>query len=94
LKIYTINYDLRKQRNYERLYEAIRSYGSYAHVMESMWVILSNNSAVKIRDHLAQYVDNDDRLMVARATGEAAWLNLSDENSQWLKRNLSANTIA
>jgi len=94
VKIYTINYDLRKQRNYEHLYDAIKSYSNWAHPLESMWVILSNKTATQIRDHLVQHIDGDDQLIVAGATGEAAWLNLGDDVSRWLKQHMSTNAIA
>ncbi len=29
MKVYQINYDLRKQRNYEELYKKIKAYGTW-----------------------------------------------------------------
>jgi len=90
MKIYSINYDLRKHRDYDSLYQAIKSYGTYAHVLESVWMIVTERTSAQIRDHLKQYMDRDDGLMVSQSTGEAAWMNLSDDVSRWLKQSLAA----
>lgn len=36
-----ITYDLRKSRDYQKLYDAIKSYGTYAKVFESVWYVRS-----------------------------------------------------
>jgi hypothetical protein len=41
MRVYQISYDLRKQRNYEALYQRIKAYGTRAHPLESSWVIAS-----------------------------------------------------
>lgn len=89
MKVYQISYDLRKQRNYNVLYERIRSYKTFCHDLESSWVIVTDQSAAQIRDYLAQAMDTDDGLLVARLQGESAWQGLGDELSQWLKNQLT-----
>lgn len=86
MKVYQVSYDLRKQRNYEPLYERIRSYGQWAHTLESSWVIVTDQSAAQVRDYLRGAMDQDDRLLVTRLKGEAAWFGLKDDVSDWLKR--------
>lgn len=40
MTLYNIDYDLRNPgRNYEPLYDAIKSYGQWAHPLDSMWII-------------------------------------------------------
>jgi hypothetical protein len=89
MKVYQISYDLRKQRNYEALYELIRSYGGYCHALGSSWLITTQQSATQVRDYLSQALDQDDRLLVTRLQGEAAWIGLEDELSHWLKEQLN-----
>ncbi len=84
---YIISYDLRKQRNYDALYEVIRSYGTYAKITESTWAIVTSDSAKQIRDNLFNVTDNDDRLFVIKSGIEAAWRNVISTN-EWLKENL------
>jgi len=96
MKVYQINYDLRKQRNYDALYQKIKSYGTWCHPLESFWIVASNKTAVEIRDDLGAAIDNDDGLLITRLQGEAAWYNLDDKGSQvvanWLKSNLGSAT--
>ena len=83
-----IEYDLRKPgRDYDALYEAIKSYGTWAHVTESTWFIKTDDSCVQVRDKLMQAMDSNDRLFVASLTGEAAWHNVICK-SDFLKEQL------
>ena len=84
---YIINYDLRKQRNYDALYTAIKSYGTWAKVLESCWAIVTTQSATQVRDYLAQHMDSDDGLFVVKTAGVAAWRNVNCSD-QWLKDNV------
>lgn len=92
MKVYQISYDLRKQRNYDTLYERIKTY-PWCHPLESSWVIITQQSASQVRDYLAQAMDQDDGLLVTRLSGEAAWRNLGDQVSRWLKEKLEAATV-
>lgn len=83
-----IEYDLQKPgRDYDALYEAIKSYGTWAHVTESTWFIKTEDSCAQVRDKLKQVVDSNDRLFVATLTGEAAWHNDICDND-FLKKHL------
>jgi hypothetical protein len=89
MKVYQISYTLRKQRNYSGLYKRIHSYGTYCHPLESSWLIVTNQSAMQIRDFLIQAMDPDDSLLITRLQGEAVWEELGEKLSQWLKKQLS-----
>jgi hypothetical protein len=89
MKVYQISYDLRKKRDYTSLYKRVRSYKTFCHVLESSWIIATDQTATQVRDFLAQAMDTDDGLLVSRLHGEAAWKNLGDELSQWLKNQLT-----
>lgn len=85
MAVYQIDYDLRKQRNYEALYERLKSYSQWCKALKSTWVISSNQSAAQVRDYLKAAMDADDGLLVTRLQGEAAWYGLSEEVSAYLK---------
>jgi hypothetical protein len=93
MKVYQVSYDLRKQRNYDALYKRIKDYGSYCHPLESSWVIATSETASQVRDYLAQAMDQDDGLLVTRLQGEAAWRNIDDKISNWLKQQLGTCTV-
>ena len=78
------SYDLRNKRDYEKLYQAIKKYGIWAHILESTWAIFTSESAVEIRDNLKNVLDNDDGLFVIQSGTEAAWFNIDCRN-KWLK---------
>ncbi len=83
-----IEYDLRNPgRNYDALYEAIKSYGVWAHLTESTWFVKTEETCVQIRDRLLSVMDSNDRLFVGELTGVAAWRNLICDND-YLKKNL------
>lgn len=84
---FIISYDLISDKDYSSLYSAIRDYRSFAHVLESVWIIKSSTSSAEIRDNLKSYIDSDDKLFVAKLTGESAWKNLSKEVSDWIQNN-------
>ena len=88
MKAYQISYDLRKSRDYASLYERIKQYGTYAHVLESSWVIVTTQSAAQVCDDLAQAMDGDDGLLVTHLSGEAAWRGLDVQVSRWLQEQL------
>jgi hypothetical protein len=90
MKVYQIDYDLRKQRNYDDLYKRIEAYGSWCHALESTWLVATNQTAVQVRDNLLGVMDKDDGLLVTRLKGEAAWQGLNAEISAWLKSQLEA----
>lgn len=85
MKVYQIDYDLRKNRNYEALYERIRMYPTWCRPLESTWVIQTTQSATQIRDYLVGALDTDDGLLVTRLSGEAAWRNIEPKVSEHLK---------
>ena len=54
---YIISYDLSKDRDYESLIEAIKNYGTWAHITQSTWaVVASNSSAKKVRENLKKFI--------------------------------------
>lgn len=88
MKCYIISYDLLQPgRNYDALYEAIKKHSKWARINESVWAVVTNKTAVQIRDNLGQYLDSNDRIFVVKSGVEAAWRNSRCKN-EWLKENL------
>ena len=72
---------------YAALYEAIKSYNGWAHVTESCWIVVSDNTAVQIRDSLRLRIRSCDRLAVIQTAHVAAWSNVLCDGT-WLQNNL------
>ncbi|USK40153.1 CRISPR-associated protein Cas2 [Cytobacillus firmus] len=89
MKSYLISYDLiGPNRDYDSVTEKIKSYGTWARPLESVWIIKTDDAATTIRDNIASVMDSNDKLIVVQLSGTAAWRNLSDEMGKWLKENL------
>lgn len=88
---YIITYDIvadqTSQAVYNQLYDVIRSYGTWARITESCWVVLTSRTAVEVRDSLLAVMRRNDRLMVIQAVRNAAWNNVICD-SNWLQRNV------
>lgn len=87
MKCYIIAYEIKNFRNYDSFYNAIRSYGTWGKITESMWAIVTNQSSAQIREYLSKFIDLNDRLFVIKSGGEAAWQNSIADND-WLKQQI------
>ena len=86
-----ISYDLQAPvKNYEKLWDHLKSYSNWAKPLESLWLIKINNTAEQIRNLIRDnYVDKNDKIFVVDVTGKAAaWNNLPEKVSTWIKNNL------
>ena len=83
-----INYYLgAPEKDYQDLISAINAYPECAKLAESTWMIVSDDSCVKVRNDLFLHMDSNDKLFVAELSGIAAWQNL-DCNYDYFRKNL------
>ncbi|MND98050.1 hypothetical protein [Aeromonas media] len=78
MALFFLNYDLRKQRNYQPLYDELATFGA-VRILESMWCFnrINTNSA-SLRDHFQKFVDADDGICVSEV---ADWASFKVQNS-------------
>jgi len=70
---HVISYDLHQPgQDYKKLHEAIEELGQTNHYLASTWLVRTNidMSATNVRDHLTPHIDSNDKLLVARISGE------------------------
>lgn len=85
---FIISYDLcQPGRDYNALYNVLKSFHNWGKLTESTWAVISNSTAVEIRDLLLRYIDSNDRLIVIKGGRSAAWNKMLAKN-QWLVENL------
>mgnify|MGYP001013421528 CR=1 FL=1 len=73
MALYFVDYDLRKQRDYQKLYDQLNELRA-TRVLESLWVFShGNTSCTQVRDHLLQFVDADDGLVVSQVVDWATY---------------------
>lgn len=87
MNTYLISYDMAEGGDYDALYEAIKAYGTWAHITESLFAVKSSSSAMEIRDELGEYLPSGSRLIVVKSGTEGAWRNVICRN-EWLKKHL------
>lgn len=81
MALFFLDYDLRKQRNYQPLYDELASFGA-VRILESSWCFNRfNTTASGLRDHFMQFIDADDGLWVAQVTDWATYKTLKSPNA-------------
>jgi hypothetical protein len=89
MSVYLVGYDLRKPgQDYSDLLDAIKSYGTWWHHLDSTWIIETDQTPSQVRDYLSIYLDSNDELLVASIAAPAAWTGFNPAGSNWLKKHL------
>lgn len=88
---YVVTYDLHQAgQNYDCLIAKLKTYPVFWHIQQSVWIIRTSESASQVRDKLSSCLDSNDKLVVARLSGDAAWTGYSMGDSSWLRSELAA----
>lgn len=91
---FIVTYDLMKQgQNYTCITNKLKAYPTHWHAQGSVWIIETSQSASQVRDSLMACLDQNDKLLVARLEGEAAWFGYSDQIGRWLKDRLEKKAV-
>lgn len=90
MAVHMISYDLiTPGKNYDALIDAIQALGLWAHPLKSQWLVVSQATQSGLRDHLKQFIDANDRLLVVTIERQAwAAMNLPPDVVQWLHANV------
>jgi hypothetical protein len=84
-----INYDLKKPgRNYEPVYDYLKSYPTRCPLLDSCWLVRTNKTAGDVRDDLMQLVDRGDEVATFDVTGDSWGTNFTDKRTEWLHNNM------
>ncbi len=72
MKVFFVDYDLRGEKDYETLYDELNRLNGIR-VLESLWSLRlnDNTNCESLRDHLLQFMDNDDGLIVSEVNAYA-----------------------
>ncbi|MGL4721486.1 MAG: hypothetical protein ACRCXO_20660 [Kluyvera intermedia] len=85
---YLVMYDLINHKDYNRLIEQIKTYPKWARPLESVWLIVCEQTSAEVRDHLMKFTDSDDKLLVIKSGNYGAWKGITSTVSDWMKNNL------
>lgn len=75
---------------YMKFRQSIKGYAQHVKIMNNCWAILSDKDATEIWENLSSAVYADDRVLIVRTEGNAAWHNVSCPNT-WLQLHLGTN---
>jgi hypothetical protein len=72
--LYFLEYDLRKQRDYQKLYDELKSFNA-RRVLKSLWCFERIDTDVtRLRDYFRRFLDQDDGLIVMEVgTAWSGW---------------------
>ena len=87
-KLFLISYDLRHiNKDYSKLYDAIKSEGDWQHPLESTWMVKTDNSVLAntIYEHLRPCIDENDSLFIVEITAQDSQGWLAKSFWEWLK---------
>lgn len=73
MALYFITYDLRKTRDYQKLYDELERFNA-VQVLESTWCFNRHNTtALKLRDYFKKHIDKDDGLLIEQTGSWASY---------------------
>jgi hypothetical protein len=89
MKTIQVNYDLKQPgRNYAAVEQYIKGHGTWAHPLESLWLIRTDKGVAQVRDELKRHVHPQDRVLVFDVTGDAWATNWVGEATEWMKEEM------
>lgn len=84
-----ITYDLRApNRNYEDLYEVIKSLGHWCHPLESTWLVVTSLGVDRVAELVQGVLPQNDLLLVLDVTQDPSQGLLPKEPWDWIPRNI------
>lgn len=92
MKTLLISYDLgvpETSEDYKKLIDYIKSYGTRAKPLYSVWLIKTNKTCSQVRDEIRDKTDSNDKTLVIDVT-TADWASrgLGKDVTEWMKKNL------
>jgi hypothetical protein len=91
MAVFIVTYDLRGETEgqcYHKLIELIKEEGVWACLGGSSYLIVSDHTAVELRDKFKEALDSNDMLYVGCVSAPAAWTGYSKEVTEWIKEKL------
>lgn len=86
MNIYIISFDLvAPGQHYDKIIELIKQYKVWAKLGTTTYLVQTSHSAIEVRDNLKSAIDLNDKLFVGKVMRPAAWSNMSEDVSKWIK---------
>ncbi|OGG57658.1 hypothetical protein A2765_05975 [Candidatus Kaiserbacteria bacterium RIFCSPHIGHO2_01_FULL_56_24] len=85
---FLISYDLggpETRLDYVRLINYIKTYENWAKPLQSVWIILTDQTAEEVRDGIKNHIDSNDKIMIIEVTGNWATFGIKKEVTDWMQ---------
>ena len=83
LAYFTVSYDLLRNKDYQRIIDELKRLEA-TKVLLSMWFVELDNTAQQVKDHLAGFLDDDDRLVVVEFSKKPAYTRALEGTNAWV----------
>lgn len=87
-KVFSISYDLSQPgQSYNKLIEAIKSFGTYWNATKSVWFVVTNKSARQVYETISCGIDENDKVFINEVRTPSDWCgwNLSEGELKWIR---------
>jgi hypothetical protein len=81
---FVVSYDLIQGKDYERLIDELKLLKAQKSLL-SFWFVEADATAQGLKDHLGQFIDSDDRLVVVQFVGRPAYTMALKGTNDWIK---------
>ena len=86
MALFAVSYDLVKNKDYQELWDEMKRLGAHKALLSLYLLNLSNEEPDEVRDHFANFIDSDDRLLVIKLTDASASRCFKGTNA-WIEAN-------
>ena len=87
--VYIVTYDLgQPTQRYDELLTLIKDCPRWARLSQSSYLVVSDMTAVELRDKFKTVLDGNDRLYVGAVKTPAAWTGMPEVVTGWIKKEL------
>jgi hypothetical protein len=86
---YIITFDVADASKQHLLESRLMEYETYCPIHKNCWALLTEKTAVQVRDHLMEIISSPDKIFIIKSGLEAAWNDTyGPDNTTWLKDKL------
>lgn len=87
MALFSVTYDLVKDKDYQKLIDRLKELDTVK-VQMSQWLLSADNTAEEVKNHLKEYTDEDDRLMVVKFSTRPSFTKAFIGTNDWLDEHL------
>jgi hypothetical protein len=90
MKTIAIHYHRRALgRNYQPIYDYLKSFPAWCHLMDSFWLVRTEAGVVEVRNQLDELVGNNGMIAVLDVTGDDWATNFANDQTTWMTSNMA-----